>query len=77
MADAYDWRVVYQRAGWKHSHQKVFKKKGSSVNLVNKFLAGGMPDLAPLTVLRVDKRPKGTKYGGWVPAKAFVGPPVP
>ncbi len=74
MADAYDWRVVYQRAGWRAPHQKVYKKKESSRNLIGKFLEGGMPDLAPLTLLRVDKRPKGTKRGGWGAVKTFVGP---
>jgi hypothetical protein len=72
MADAYDWRVVYRRRGWRAPQRKTYKKKGSADGFIRKLAAGGRDDLALLVALRLEKRPKGTRYGGWVLVRDYA-----
>jgi hypothetical protein len=68
-------RVVYQRAGWAITQAKQRGNRASAEALVDRLLSSGgaYDDLAPLTLLRIDRRP----VGRWTVDETFIADEEP
>jgi hypothetical protein len=63
-----EWRVCYQRAGWRRAKSKTFGDRAAADRFVAKLLGPERPELEPLTFLRTDRR----DVGEWIPGPADV-----
>ena len=55
------WKVSYRRADWAGVQSRIFTRRHDAVAFMAKLTAGGRPELAPLILCRLDRRPVG-KY---------------